>query len=116
MSKKRPGSPSAPKKREVDWDAAIARIRAYLDTREAEVQAEAAKALPHPEYVCVGQVWEDRDTRRAGRRITVTAVDGEHAVCSSSTGGRPVRIHTDRFIPRKYRLVDIVEARSLIRE
>lgn len=45
-----------------------------------------------------GQVWEDKDKRMAGRRVTVEAVVGAYAYCADVVGKR-VRLLTRRMGP-----------------
>lgn len=61
--------------------------------------------------VKVGQVWEDADSRRAGRAFKISNIDNGVATCeiiSGSNGKKPNKdltfIKLKRFVPKYYRL------------
>jgi hypothetical protein len=61
--------------------------------------------------VRVGQVWEDADSRRAGRTFKIANIDGDMATCENLTGigGIPPAkttafIKLERFKPKYYKL------------
>jgi hypothetical protein len=66
------------------------------------------KKLLAPHRVEIGQVYRDRDARRAQRKFTVVSIvttpEGEEATCESDHSGRKCVVKTSR-LQKRYQLV-----------
>lgn len=52
-----------------------------------------------------GQIWEDKDKRRPGRRLTIKEIEGDHAICELALNNKTTKIGLKRFREGRFQLV-----------
>lgn len=79
-------------------------IQEEKPTQEKPSKKEEPKPTQKKAEVKPGQIWEDLDKRRRGRKLTVEDMDFDYIICSTVTG-KNTRIGRKRFDAGRFQLI-----------